>query len=155
MAMNGDPADLSKLQDIVMPAAVAWWPPAPGWWIVGAGVLAILVVSFLHAYRRFRADAYRREAIRELDRLSSAAGVMPVLKRAAMVAYGREVVASVSGDAFLAFLDRTGGTVAFTTGPARLLPGAAFMGKTAPTAADAAAAVAEAKRWLRTHRTEE
>jgi Domain of unknown function (DUF4381) len=153
--MNGDPADLSKLHDIVIPAAAPWWPPAPGWWVIAIGLLAALAVASLQAWRRHRANAYRREALRELDRLPDATAIMPLLKRAAMTAYGREAVASMSGDAFLAFLDRTGGTHAFTTGPARLLPGATFAEQSLPTAADAAATVADAATWLRTHRTGE
>ena len=31
-AMKQDP--LAALRDIHMPEAVAWWPPAPGWWLL-------------------------------------------------------------------------------------------------------------------------
>ena len=77
---------------------------------------------------------------------------MPLLKRAAMVAYGRETVAALSGSAFLVFLDRTGGTAAFTSGPVRLLPGIVFGRGVSLTAEDFATAVADARRWLREHR---
>ena len=150
--MNGDPADLANLRDIVMPAAIPWWPLAPGIWILAAGLLAAAVVASIHALRHYRANAYRREAIRELDRLTDMTGIMPLLKRAAMVAYGREAVASLSGGAFLDFLDRTGGTTVFTSGPARLLPSLAYSKDAGPTSGDLERAVADARQWLRKHR---
>ena len=150
--MNGDPADLSNLRDIVLPPAVPWWPPAYGWWLIAAGLLAAALIASIRAYKRYVANAYRREAIQELDTLSDATGIMPLLKRAAMVAYGREMVASLTGSALLAFLDHTGGTAAFTTGPARLLPGIAFGQSASLNAEDSATAVADARQWLRTHR---
>ena len=150
--MTGDPADLANLRDIVMPAAIPWWPLAPGIWILLAGLLATAIVASLRAFRQYQANAYRREAIRELDGLTDMTGVMPLLKRAAMAAYGRENVASLSGDAFLAFLDRTGGTSVFTSGPARLLPGLAYSTGAGPTSGDLDRAVADARRWLRKHR---
>ena len=150
--MTGDPADLANLRDIVMPAAIPWWPLAPGIWILVAGLLATAIVASIRAFRQYQANAYRREAIRELDGLTDMTGIMPLLKRAAMVAYGRETVASLSGDAFLAFLDRTGGTSVFTAGPARLLPSLAYSKAAGPTSGDLDRAVADARRWLRKHR---
>jgi len=149
--MNGDPADLANLRDIVLPSTIPWWPPAPGIWILLAGLLAAALAASVRAFRHYRANAYRREAVRELDGLTDMTGIMPLLKRAAMVAYGREAVASLSGDAFLAFLDRTGGTGAFTSGPARLLPSLAYSKEASPTPGDLDRAVADARRWLRKH----
>ena len=150
--MTGDPADLANLRDIVMPASIPWWPLAPGIWILVAGLLATAIVASIRAFRQYQANAYRREAIRELDGLTDMTGIMPLLKRAAMVAYGRETVASLSGDAFLAFLDRTGGTSVFTAGPARLLPSLAYSKAAGPASGDLDRAVADARRWLRKHR---
>ncbi|MBZ6074718.1 DUF4381 domain-containing protein [Microvirga puerhi] len=152
--MNGDPADLSNLRDIALPSAVSWWPPAPGWWLIGAGIVATVLVASIRAYRRYRANAYRREAIRELDALSDRKAVMPLLKRAAMTAYGRGSVAALSGADFLTFLDRTGRTEDFTSGPARLLPALAYSRETTMTPLDFAAAVAAARRWLQIHEAE-
>ena len=44
-----------------------------------------------------------------------------LVKRTALAAYPRERVASLSGEAWLEFLDRTGGTREFTDGAGRLL----------------------------------
>jgi hypothetical protein len=152
--MNGDPADLSNLRDIVLPLAVPWWPPAPGWWIIGAGIVAAILMASTRAYRRYRANAYRREAIRELDALPDRTAVMPLLKRTAMAAYGREGVAALSGADFLAFLDRTGRTKDFTSGPARLLPMLAYSRETTMAPQDFKEAVAAARRWLQIHESE-
>ncbi|RDI57191.1 DUF4381 domain-containing protein [Microvirga subterranea] len=153
--MSGDPADLANLRDIVLPESAPWWPLAPGAWIVLAGLLAALLVASIHAYRRHKANAYRREAVRELAALTDMRGVLPILKRAAITAYGREQVASLSGTAFLDFLDRTGGTTAFTAGPARLLPDLTFASRGTIPATDLTTAVADAGRWLRIHRARE
>jgi len=63
---------LEQLRDIHGAAQPGWWPPAPGWWVVGAVLLALLVLltrKLLHwlALRR------RRKAwLRELDQLNRA-----------------------------------------------------------------------------------
>src|SRR5690348_12337591 len=102
-----DPSDLSNLRDIVLPPEVALWPPAPGWWIVAAGSVAATAILIAMAVTRHRRNAYRRAALGELD-AADARDISAVLKRAALAAWPRGEVASLTGTAWLAFLDRTG-----------------------------------------------
>lgn len=150
--MIDDPSALANLRDIVVPPPVPFWPPAPGWWVIGAGLLAALAIASRHALQAWRANAYRREALRELSRLPDPAGLLPLLKRTAMVAYGRDAVASLTGTAFLAFLDRTGATTAFTTGPTAHLAQRIYAPDTRIPADAADRANTDARDWLRRHR---
>ena len=65
-----DPQNL-PLRDIHLPDAVAWWPLAPGWWVV-AGVLVIAIAGLLFALYRHHKLAFQRAALSELDRLIDA-----------------------------------------------------------------------------------
>ena len=104
-----DPADLSNLRDIVVP------PPcrsgrrrrAGGWSARPASVAAGFAV--VAAVRHWQRNAYRREALRALE-TADGRDISAILKRAALAAFPREQVASLNGAAWLAFLDRTGGT---------------------------------------------
>ena len=150
----GDPADLSRLSDIVVPSPVPWWPLAPGWWILGAALLAFMAILVVVAANRYRSDAYRRAALAQLASIgtvtdpASAAAVSAVLKRVALVAYPRTEVASLTGSMWSAFLDRAAATTDFTSGPAAGLGRAALGGPVG----DGAAIVAAARRWVRQHR---
>jgi hypothetical protein len=146
-------ADLSLLADIVEPPPASWWPPALGWWIVGAALLATLAIIGWACVRRYRRNAYRRAALAELRAIGAAAdpaaratSVSAVLKRAALVAYPRATVASLTGSAWLAFLDSTGRTMDFSRGSAGF--GNATMGA---TQGDGCAMLIAAKRWVRRH----
>ncbi|HEU0155003.1 MAG TPA: DUF4381 domain-containing protein [Stellaceae bacterium] len=153
--MTANPADLSNLHDIVLPPAVSFWPPAPGWWIVGATLLAVALILLAKALARYRRNAYRREALRELDAIGpartpvAAQRISAVLKRAALTAFPRSDVARLSGASWLAFLDQTGRTDAFTKGPAQMLPALAL--GAAPNA-DGEPILQEARHWVRRHR---
>jgi hypothetical protein len=128
-----DPTSLENLYDIVIPAPVPWWPPAPGLYVVGAVVLALAVWAGWSWWRRWRAAAYRRAALAALQQLKArtadetqrapALQELPELvKRTALAAFPRQQVAALSGVAWLAFLDRTGRTNAFSHGQGQLLP---------------------------------
>jgi len=151
-----DPSDLSNLRDIVVPPDVSLWPPALGWWIVGAGLLASAAVLAAMVALRHRRDAYRRAALVELANIEplspgeAAQRITAVLKRAALVAYPRTEVAELSGEAWLGFLDRTGHTQAFTRGPAQVLPSLAYGGS--GEMLDLPAIVSAARAWVRQHR---
>lgn len=154
-----DPSDLFNLRDIVLPPEVLSWPLSPGWWIVAAAGLALAGCVAATAAVRYRQNAYRREALQALEGIgrlaepAAARQISAILKRAALAAYPRGQVAQLSGAAWLAFLDRTGRTEAFTQGPARALPALAFGGTGDKEAM--AAVVQEARRWISNHRAGE
>lgn len=102
--MADDPADLGNLHDIVVPDAVPWWPPAPGWIVLAA---LLLLASIYYAYRRYRlwqAAAYRRAALRELAAARSPKDVAEVLRRTALAIAPRESVAALRGTAWTDWL---------------------------------------------------
>jgi len=128
---------LDRLHDIIVPAPVSWWPPAPGWYWVIAFALAFIFIFAGKTFIRWQHNRYRREALAELGRLEAllndshqrTAGLQALgelLKRTALSAFSREDVASLTGTKWFAFLDRTGQKTVFSTGLGTLLENAAY-----------------------------
>jgi uncharacterized protein DUF4381/uncharacterized protein DUF58 len=157
------PTSLDRLHDLVVPPAVSWWPVAPGWYVVVALVLTLGLAFAWRAWVRWRAAAYRRAALAELADLEARAAddgqreavlrqVPPLLKRTALAAFPREAVAPLSGSAWLGFLDRTGGTDAFTRGRGQVLGALAYDPRAARMDAAAAGELFRVVRtWIGTH----
>jgi len=161
-----DPASLENLFDIVVPPPVPWWPPAPGWFVLGGVLLVLVFWGAWRAWRRWRAAAYRRAALAEWRQLKTHAAdpghreaalrqLPELVKRTALAAFPREAVASLSGTEWLRFLDRTGHTDAFTHGRGRLLPELACDPQLAPRLDTAAVEdlFRTVRRWIRGHST--
>ena len=106
--MNTDPASLDNLRDIAELPPVPWWPLAPGWYVllailaIGSGIFAF------RALRQWRANAYRRAALSELGNAPDLAAVADILKRTALATHPRSEVASLTGEAWLAWLSTHG-----------------------------------------------
>lgn len=107
---------LAALQPLREPGLISWWPLAPGWWLLGALLLILLIAGLVALLRRYRANAYRRQALVRLQALQQAfeesnnrdqyvARLNALLKSVALVAYPRREVAAISGDKWLAFLN--------------------------------------------------
>ena len=163
-ASGTDMPSLDRLHDIVMPGPVPWWPPAPGWYVVAALALVVGVWAVWRWWRQWHANAYRRAALAELEQLAAqsrepsrrdvALQALPaLLKRTALAAFPRDEVASLSGAAWLGFLDRTGGGRDFTSGPGALITEIAY----APHCtehldqAQQEAVIQCVRRWIRKH----
>lgn len=152
-----DPGSLQNLNDIVQAGPVAWWPPAPGWYVLaGALVLAVAWAAF-RGLARWQRDRYRREAGRELDAIRRdgpvAAPRIPVLlKRVALSAWPRERVAGLSGPDWLAFLDRAARSDVFSGSAGALLERAAYGAAPALSAEEFEALCVAARSWIRGHR---
>jgi len=128
---------LAGLRGYHLPDPVGWWPPAPGWWVLAVLVLVLLAVLIHWAARRHRRYAAARQALKELSRLREGLaadgdpvgfvrGLSRLLRRFALVRFPRRDVAGLAGDAWLAFLDSTGGNGRFRSGPGRLLADAPY-----------------------------
>ena len=104
--MNSDSASLQNLNDIVMPAEVAWWPLAPGWYVLVSVVLILLAYLVYRKLQQVKKNRYRVLALRELSELRQGAGTadwlqLPsLLKRAALSAWPRNDVAVKTGTVF-------------------------------------------------------
>ena len=65
-----DPTQI-PLRDLHLPEMIGWWPLAPGWWflivLAAAGLGYLLYQSFM----KWRRNAARRVALRELARIQS------------------------------------------------------------------------------------
>ena len=120
------------LRDLHLPEMIAWWPLAPGWWVLIG--LAICGLSYLlwQAFRKFQNNAARRKALSRLRYLKSeyswtgdatSLGVrLSELLRRAMLAYApRDEVAGLTGEDWLQWLDRGLAEKFFTEGPGQIL----------------------------------
>ncbi len=125
---------LEGLRDIHLPEPVSWWPPAPGWWLLF--VACALLIHALFSYWR-RRTALRRAAMQqwrlikerhasqsEYDRL--AIDLSLLLRRTALARFPRSRFAGLYGERWLAFLDETGATRAFSQGEGRVLAEAPY-----------------------------
>ena len=102
--MNKDATSLDRLHDIATPPAVPWWPLAPGWYVVFAIVAALFIVLARRWWKNWKANAYRRAALRELAAIDDATGIAALLRRTALAIAPREVIAEKSGSAWLDWL---------------------------------------------------
>lgn len=105
------------LRDLHLPDPVSWWPLAPGWWVLIVLLALLLGYGLYRAYLRRRHNAPRRFALRELARYQSdylehrnpvvLGKQLSELLRRGMLAYARrDEVAGLTGEAWLAWLDR-------------------------------------------------
>lgn len=116
------------LRDIHLPDPVGWWPPAPGWWVLVCASIALLA-SGIWLWRRWRRLTVKALALRELDRIEREAGdpqerlrrLAILLRRTCLSLYPRENVAGLTGEAWLAFLERASGDGRFSGETGRLL----------------------------------
>jgi len=111
-----DPEQI-PLRDLHLPEAVGWWPLAPGWWVVIA-LVAIGLVYLVRRYLQKRArGAARRHALLQLanltaefeqhrDAIAFSSGLSELLRRTMLAYAPRHEVAGLTGDAWLAWLDK-------------------------------------------------
>ncbi len=120
-----------QLRDIHMPAVPGLWPPAPGWWLLAALLLVLLVWMVWVAVRHHRLHCQRQCILAMLGELEQESGdkVTPqriaqisiLLRRLALMRYPRRQVAALTGTDWLCFLDESGGDGNFSKGPGQVL----------------------------------
>ena len=107
---------LAELRGIHLPQPVGFWPPAPGWWGLAALLVASAVATSVVLRRRRRSVV--RHALRELDGLARipapendlqtlATTLSALVRRVALLRFGRKRVAALHGRAWQDFLAET------------------------------------------------
>jgi Domain of unknown function (DUF4381) len=166
---DGSPR-LQGLQELPLPAPVSYVPQTIGWLFVAIVLLAVVLPALWMGWRRYERQRYRRNALQELAGIEAnlASGQVDPLQRAAMLAAiprllkrtslevaPREQVAALTGDAWLAFLQRTRGHFDARTGPLLTLASYAPPEQVARLSQDdAAALIRHARDWIEHHHVE-
>ncbi len=120
------------LRGLHLPDVIGWWPLAPGWWLVIALLVLGLGLLLRDALRRHSRSRARRHAVRLLEQCTAAfAGhgnavtlgieVSELLRRAMLAYAPRGDVAGLTGEAWLAWLDRDLAEPRFLKGAGRSL----------------------------------
>ena len=128
---------LENLHEIVLPTPVSWMPQTGGWYVLFLLMGLVVAAWIFMRVRNFRGNRYRRMALKALDdiaeklrrpdqRESAMARLSALLKWTALAAFPRTRVAGLSGNLWLAFLDRTLGGNDFEQGEGRLLAELAY-----------------------------
>ncbi len=106
---------LAQLRDIHAAPPVPFWPPAPGWWVLGVLLLVLLAWITRLLWRRWRAGRRRKVLLEQLAALRQVhdpvaepqawlASVNRLLKIAAMRAHPGASPGTLQGAAWAAFL---------------------------------------------------
>lgn len=123
-AVSSEP--IMHLRDIHLPPAVGLWPKALGW-VISFGILFIsLSAGILYFFRIYNSKRPKKEALallkyyqsqfqKDKDAPLTAARISELLKRVALVYFPRTQVASLQGDSWVQFLNKTGKGVHFTS----------------------------------------
>lgn len=154
---------IERMANISVPQPVSYAPQTAGWWLLAGLLLCVAGGTLFVWLRRRKANAYRREArqvLRSLEpRLAAATDeavyrdLAVLVRRTALAAFPRGDVASLYGDEWLEFLDRTGGGD-FAHGPGRAIATAPYDGGKTLSTSERAALGTAVKTWVEQHRGE-
>ena len=155
------PAQLSELRAIQLPPPIEVGLPAPGWWLLALLLLIGLGACLLGLLHRWRASRYRREAKAELAALLSTwqthqdhqahlEALQDLLKRVALSCFPRAQVASLTGEAWVAFLDQSSAGRDFRMGAGEILIDGGYLPRAA-TEAELRGLHQAVLRWVNRH----
>lgn len=155
---------LAGLRDIHTPADISGFPIAPGWWILAALILTVLVVGWTLLRRKRQQGQYRREALTLLEQTMSKDAstltdsqrlqdINSLLKRVALVAYPNTVVARFHGREWSQFLQRSAPALQQPTELSEILSAGLYA---APSQQSEQVTVLQryAKSWIKQHEKE-
>ena len=156
--MNPAASPPLPLRDIHLPDPVSWWPLAPGWWMLLAMII-VLGAALWFGFQRWQKKRQRRDSLKALDELRAQyeqhrdnakllRELSVLMRRACITFYPRHTTASLTGDAWLQFLDTTSGNNGFSQGDGRLLATAPYLREDASVAIDGHALLKLCEHWL-------
>ncbi len=108
-----------QIGSLIEPAPVKFSFAAPGWYVLGGLLFVLLLLLGFFMWRNYQRNKYRRKALQWLQEQEKA--LLPekqfsallyaadtLMKRVAVQRYGRDAAASLQGNDWIAFLNKTG-----------------------------------------------
>lgn len=151
--------DSMTLKDIHLPEPVSGWPPAPGWWLIAIMIAALIIGGFMlfrhwtrkTALKSARSLLIQLKGTNTSTPLATLTALSALLRRVAMSLDTRNDVASLHGEAWLAYLDRGLPDAPFSSGVGRCLASGHYQSQL-PAELDLNALFALCERWLKHQR---
>ena len=144
------------LQDIHLPSAISWWPPAIGWWILLLVALLACVAAY-YWYKKLtrktpvksaRALLLNIKQADNADELDTLKQLSAFVRRVSISVNPRADVASLTGKQWLNYLDQSVEGTPFSTGVGQYLSDAQYR-KNAPEDLDIEQLIELCERWLK------
>lgn len=127
---------LSQLKDIHLPDKVSVWPLTIGWYLLFIIFIALVGLMIFLWYKNIKKHHLKKIVLQRLNELQEctpnhaiAEELSMLLRRSALATFPRKQVASLHGEDWLNFLDKTADTDEFTKGAGRLLIVFPYQGK--------------------------
>lgn len=140
---------LDRLEPAPEPLPISLMPQTVGWIWLAIGLVFGMLFLLQEVLRHRRANAYRRAALAALSEAGDdPARIAQIIRRTALAAYPREDVAGLTGEHWLAFLDRTLPGDKFSDGPGRVIADAPYT--KVPTTTGLADL---ARHWISSHKS--
>ncbi len=128
---------LTGLKDIHLPDAISPWPPAPGWWLLAILILIFTIWLGRKILRHHQHKLLMRLSLKQLDQFDHdfvnhqnqqklIQQYSTLLRRVALAKFKRQDVASLTGDAWLEFLQSVTAEDVFCKETGQLLIDAAY-----------------------------
>lgn len=118
------------LKELPYPDAISMTPQTMGWMLLAAILLALAGWLGWRIYRRWKANAYRRNALASIEDMRSepalAVDLPFLLRKTALMAFDRQTVASLRGKAWIGWLNETAAGTAFSDSDADSLDALAY-----------------------------
>ncbi len=143
------------LRDIHLPEAIGWWPPAIGWWILV--ILTPLFFWFVFwLYKRITRKTAVKTAKKILQNIKqdnegdidTLIALSELLRRVAISQAPRDEVASLTGKAWLEYLEKTVEGNPFTQGVGKVFADIHYQ-KQVTTDLDIATVIQLCETWLK------
>ncbi|NRD74590.1 DUF4381 domain-containing protein [Shewanella sp. VB17] len=99
--------DMSQLSKLILPDPVAWWPLAPGCYVILLALLIVLGVFGRIKWQHWQQKRYLREALAELDviLLSNASRLPQIIREVVSVSFNGTDVLSYDRETWQHFLN--------------------------------------------------
>lgn len=153
-----------NLRDIHLPDPVTWWPLAPGWWII-IGLFLATLAAFLIFRKIHQSRALNRAIIDELETIKNhfnmnnnqyelIQSLSVLMRRSCISFYPRQETASLTGNDWLLYLDKTlpdsasHTALPFHSGAGKILSKAPYMSETTDISIDANALINLCEKWI-------